>query len=165
MYFVLKFFFSLYSFKSTGIFSDDEIPKNVFLIGESVFVVVNTFKGSVKVHIRRYKKYGKIFYPTSEGITLHPSWIQWIMKRENVPKQQQELNCNSSFEKQIKITSIDFEHFTFSRIYSSNMQETFKSITLSALQWFEMLKRYDEISAIVLEYAEKKYLVCNEKIP
>lgn len=73
------------------------------------------------------------------------------MKRENVPKQQQDLICNSSFEKQIQITSTDFEHFTFSRIYSTNVGETFKSITLSALQWFEMLKRYDEIAAIILE--------------
>lgn len=150
---MLIYFFSL--FQSNGIFTEDEIPKDVFSIGDSVFVVVNTFKGSVKVHVRRYKKYGKTFYPTSEGITLNPGWIPWIMKREKVPERQEDLIDSSLVNMQIKITSTNFENFTFSRVYSSTTGEIIKSISLSAFQWSEMLKKYDEIANIVLECTGK----------
>ncbi|GFU21419.1 hypothetical protein TNCV_891551 [Trichonephila clavipes] len=38
------------------------------------------------VHIRRFKKYGKTYYPTPEGITLEPRWIEYIMRKKKVPE-------------------------------------------------------------------------------
>ncbi|GFW88179.1 hypothetical protein TNCV_3500681 [Trichonephila clavipes] len=58
--------------KKYGKFTEDCIPDGVFPIGDDVFVFASTYYDSVSVHIRRFKKYGKTYYPTSEGITLDP---------------------------------------------------------------------------------------------
>ncbi|GFW12716.1 uncharacterized protein F54H12.2 [Trichonephila clavipes] len=49
--------------------SKDCIPDKVFLIGDVVFVFASTNYDSVSVHIRRFKKYGKTYYPTPEGLS------------------------------------------------------------------------------------------------
>ncbi|GFU67959.1 hypothetical protein TNCV_2739351 [Trichonephila clavipes] len=56
-------------------------PDGVFPIGDDVFVFASTYYDSVSVHIRRFKKYGKTYYPTPEGITLDPRWIEYIMRK------------------------------------------------------------------------------------
>ncbi|GFV34582.1 uncharacterized protein TNCV_1448881 [Trichonephila clavipes] len=58
--------------KKYGKFTEDCIPDGVFPIGDDVFVFASTYYDSVSVHIRRFKKYGKTYYPTPEGITLDP---------------------------------------------------------------------------------------------
>ncbi|GFW20725.1 hypothetical protein TNCV_1049481 [Trichonephila clavipes] len=62
-------------------FTEDCIPDGVFPIGDDVFVFASTYYDSVSVHIRRFKKYGKTYYPTPEGITLDPRWIEYIMRK------------------------------------------------------------------------------------
>ncbi|GFW04098.1 hypothetical protein TNCV_2052141 [Trichonephila clavipes] len=64
-----------------GKFTEDCIPDGVFPIGDDVFVFASTYYDSVSVHIRRFKKYGKTCYPTPEGITLDPRWIEYIMRK------------------------------------------------------------------------------------
>ncbi|GFV95649.1 hypothetical protein TNCV_4576501 [Trichonephila clavipes] len=64
-----------------GKFIEDCIPDGVFRIGDDVFVFASTYYDSVSVHIRRFKKYGKTYYPTPEGITLDPRWIEYIMRK------------------------------------------------------------------------------------
>ncbi|GFW87209.1 hypothetical protein TNCV_5125611 [Trichonephila clavipes] len=64
-----------------GKFTEDCIPDGVFPIGDDVFVFASTYYDSVSVHIRRFKKYGKTYYPTPEGITLDPRWIEYIMRK------------------------------------------------------------------------------------
>ncbi|GFS43358.1 hypothetical protein NPIL_292751 [Nephila pilipes] len=59
--------------KNVGKFTEDCIPDGIFPIGDYVFVFAKTYYYSVSVHIRRFKKYGKTYYPTPEGITLVPS--------------------------------------------------------------------------------------------
>ncbi|GFR24361.1 hypothetical protein TNCT_701091 [Trichonephila clavata] len=66
-----------------GKFTEDCIPDGVFPIGDDVFVFASTYYDSVSVHIRRFKKYGKTYYPTPEGITLDPRWIEYIMRKKN----------------------------------------------------------------------------------
>ncbi|GFY23794.1 hypothetical protein TNCV_3535881 [Trichonephila clavipes] len=61
--------------KKYGKFTEDCIPDGGFPIGDDVFVFASTYYDSVSVHIRRFKKYGKTYYPTHEGITLDPRWI------------------------------------------------------------------------------------------
>ncbi|GFV74911.1 uncharacterized protein TNCV_1041491 [Trichonephila clavipes] len=72
-------------------FTEDCIPDGVFPIGDDVFVFASTYYDSVSVHIRRFKKYGKTYYPTPEGITLDPRWIEYIMRKKKVPETQEEL--------------------------------------------------------------------------
>ncbi|GFS97405.1 hypothetical protein TNCV_733431 [Trichonephila clavipes] len=67
--------------KKYGKFTEDCIPDGVFPIGDDVFVFANTYYDSASVHIRRFKKYGKTYYPTPEGITLDPRWIEYIMRK------------------------------------------------------------------------------------
>ncbi|GFT14752.1 hypothetical protein TNCV_99481 [Trichonephila clavipes] len=72
--------------KKYGKFTEDCIPDGVFPIGDDVFVFTSTYYDSVSVHIRRFKKYGKTYYPTPEGITLDPRWIEYIMRKKKVPE-------------------------------------------------------------------------------
>ncbi|GFX02254.1 hypothetical protein TNCV_138301 [Trichonephila clavipes] len=74
-----------------GKFTEDCIPDGVFPIGDDVFVFASTYYDSVSVHIRRFKKYGKSYYPTPEGITLDPRWIEYIMRKKKVLESQEEL--------------------------------------------------------------------------
>ncbi|GFT80656.1 uncharacterized protein TNCV_626641 [Trichonephila clavipes] len=77
--------------KKYGKFTEDCIPDGVFRIGDDVFVFASTYYDSVSVHIRRFKKYGKTYYPTPEGITLDPRWIEYIMRKKKVPESLEEL--------------------------------------------------------------------------
>ncbi|GFT20213.1 integrase catalytic domain-containing protein [Trichonephila clavipes] len=74
-----------------GKFTADCIPDGVFPIGDDVFVFASTYYDSVSVHIRRFKKYGKTYYPTPEGITLDLRWIEYIMRKKKVPESLEEL--------------------------------------------------------------------------
>ncbi|GFR28025.1 hypothetical protein TNCT_495901 [Trichonephila clavata] len=58
--------------KNYGKFTEDCIPDGIFAIGNDVFVFASTYYDSVSVHIRLFKKYGKTYYSTPEGITLVP---------------------------------------------------------------------------------------------
>ncbi|GFT27363.1 hypothetical protein TNCV_3425771 [Trichonephila clavipes] len=83
--------------------SMENLPRNAYqmeyfqLIGDDVFVFASTYYDSVSVHIRRFKKYGKTYYPTPEGITLDgitleiPRWIKCIMRKKKVPESLEEL--------------------------------------------------------------------------
>ncbi|GFR12743.1 hypothetical protein TNCT_123641 [Trichonephila clavata] len=61
--------------KNYGKFIEDCIPDRIFVIGNDAFVFTSTYYDYVSVHIRRFKKYGKTYYPTPEGITLVPWWM------------------------------------------------------------------------------------------
>ncbi|GFV26092.1 hypothetical protein TNCV_4887231 [Trichonephila clavipes] len=65
-----------------GKFTEDCIPDGVFPIRDDVFVFASTYYDSGSVHIRRFKKYGKTYCPTPEGITLDPRWIEYIMRKK-----------------------------------------------------------------------------------
>ncbi|GFY63918.1 hypothetical protein TNIN_156031 [Trichonephila inaurata madagascariensis] len=89
-----------------GKFTEDCIPDGVFPIGNDVFVFASTYYDSVSVHIRRFKKYGKTYYPTPEGITLDPRWIEYIMRKKKVPESLEELPSGLfPPERYIQITS------------------------------------------------------------
>ncbi|GFX41230.1 hypothetical protein TNCV_2219281 [Trichonephila clavipes] len=121
-----------------------EVSKNgVFPIGDDVFVFASTYYDSASVHIRRFKKYGKTYYPTPEGITLDPRWIEYIMRKKKVPESLEELPSGLfPPERHIQITSENFIDFTFKRIkYSPDKEPTFKEITISREQWAEMIKK------------------------
>ncbi|GFS97312.1 hypothetical protein TNCV_1824731 [Trichonephila clavipes] len=72
-------------------FTDDCIPDGAFPIGEDVFVFASPYYDSVSVHIRRFKKYGKTYYPTPERITLDPLWIAYIIRKKKVSESLDEL--------------------------------------------------------------------------
>ncbi|GFU65915.1 hypothetical protein TNCV_5012131 [Trichonephila clavipes] len=74
-----------------GKFSEDCIPDGVFPIRDDVSVFSSTYYDSVSVHIRRFKKYGKICYPTPEEMTLDSRWIEYIMRKKKVPESLEEL--------------------------------------------------------------------------
>ncbi|GFV07410.1 hypothetical protein TNCV_1737681 [Trichonephila clavipes] len=120
--------------KKYGKFTEDCIPDGVFPIGDDVFVFASTYYDSVSVHIRRFKKYGKTYYPTPEGITLDPRWIEYIMRKKKVPESLEELPSGLfPPERHIQITSENFIDFTFKRIkYSPDKEPTFKEITISS---------------------------------
>lgn len=146
--------FFLFSFQTSGVFLEDSIPDDVFPIGDDVFVVPKFFRGNLEVHIRRYKKYGKKYYPTAEGVTLLPSWIEYIIGRKQLPQSSQDL-AGSFFlpEDQIEITSSDFMIYTFHRHKETNEGETVtRKISLTSSQWSEMTKRYNDIASCVLDY-------------
>ncbi|GFX50567.1 uncharacterized protein F54H12.2 [Trichonephila clavipes] len=128
--------------KKYGKFTEDCIPDGVFPIGDDVFVFASTYYDSASVHIRRFKKYGKTYYPTPEGITLDPRWIEYIMRKKKVPESLEELPSGLfPPERHIQITSENFIDFTFKRIkYSPDKEPTFKEITISREQWAEMIK-------------------------
>ncbi|GFQ96859.1 hypothetical protein TNCT_607641 [Trichonephila clavata] len=87
-------------------FTEDCIPDGVFPIGDDVFVFASIYYDSVSVHIRRFKKYGKTYYPTPEGITLDPQWIEYIMRKKKVPESLEELPSGLfPPERHIQITS------------------------------------------------------------
>lgn len=130
------------------------MPDNVFALGDSVFVVVNSFHGNVVVHIRQYNKHGERYYPTSTGITLKPDWIEYIMGRVSVPKSKRELKCGFIPEEQFRITSNNFtDDFLFERFISGlDRKITIKKIIITFSQWIEMISKYDRIASCVSEY-------------
>ncbi|GFT21724.1 uncharacterized protein TNCV_2969771 [Trichonephila clavipes] len=99
--------------KKYGKFTEDCIPDGVFPIGDDVFVFASTYYDSASVHIRRFKKYGKTYYPTPEGITLDPRWIEYIMrKKKKVPESLEELPSGLfPPERHIQITKNKISHF------------------------------------------------------
>ncbi|GFT91750.1 hypothetical protein NPIL_337331 [Nephila pilipes] len=112
-----------------------------------------TYNNSVSVHVRRFKKYGKTYYPTSEGITLAPWWIEYIMGKKKVPESQEELPSGLfPPERHIKISSENFADFTFRRIkYGLDKEPTFKEIIIFHEQWAEMNKSYGAIGNNVID--------------
>ncbi|GFY35305.1 uncharacterized transposon-derived protein F54H12.3 [Trichonephila clavipes] len=93
--------------KKYGKFTEDCIPDGVFPIGDDVFVFASTYYDSASVHIRRFKKYGKTYYPTPEGITLDPRWIEYIMRKKKVPESLEELPSGLfPPERHIQITNV-----------------------------------------------------------
>ncbi|GFY33059.1 hypothetical protein TNCV_2230101 [Trichonephila clavipes] len=139
--------------KKYGKFTEDCIPDGVFPIGDDVFVFASTYYDSASVHIRRFKKYGKTYYPTPEGITLDPRWIEYIMRKKKVPESLEELPSGLfPPERHIQITSENFIDFTFKRIkYSPDKEPTFKEITISREQWAEMIKKYGAIENAAID--------------
>ncbi|GFW87254.1 hypothetical protein TNCV_4313771 [Trichonephila clavipes] len=117
-------------------FTEDCIPDGVFPIGDDVFVFASTDYDSVSVHIRRFKKYGKTYYPTPEGRTLDPRWIEYITRKKKVPESLEELSSGLfPPERHIQITSENFIDFTFKRIkYGPDKETPFKDITISREQ-------------------------------
>ncbi|GFY74612.1 hypothetical protein TNIN_405481 [Trichonephila inaurata madagascariensis] len=101
-------------------FTEDCIPDGVFPIGDDVFVFASTYYDSVSVHIRLFKKYGKTYYPTPEGITLDPRWIECIMRKKKVPESLEDLPSGLfPPERHIQITIENFTDFTFKRIINT----------------------------------------------
>ncbi|GFQ73241.1 dipeptidyl aminopeptidase-like protein 6, partial [Trichonephila clavata] len=139
--------------KKYGKFTEDCIPDGVFPIGDDVFVFASIYYDSVSVHIRRFKKYGKTYYPTPEGITLDPQWIEYIMRKKKVPESLEELPSGLfPPERHIQITSENFTNFTFKRIkYGPNKEPTFKEISISREQWAEMIEKYSAIENAVID--------------
>ncbi|GFY22698.1 uncharacterized transposon-derived protein F54H12.3 [Trichonephila clavipes] len=119
--------------KKYGKFTEDCIPDGVFQIGDDVFVFTSTYYDSISVHIRRFKKYGKTYYPTPEAITLDLRWIEYIMRKKKVPESLEELPSGLfPPERHIQITSENYIDLTFKRIkYGSDKEPTFKEITIS----------------------------------
>ncbi|GFU03042.1 hypothetical protein TNCV_113511 [Trichonephila clavipes] len=140
-------------FQKYGKFTEDCIPDGVFPIGDDVFVFASTYYDSVSVHIRRFKKYGKTYYPTPEGITLDPRWIEYIMRKKKVPESLEELPSGLfPPERHIQITSENFINFTFKHIkYVPDKEPTFKEITISREQWAEMIKKYGAIENAAID--------------
>ncbi|GFS62525.1 uncharacterized protein TNCV_1263041 [Trichonephila clavipes] len=134
--------------KKYGKFTEDCIPDGVFPIGDDVFLFESTYYDSVSVHIRRFKKYGKTYYPTPEGITLDPRWIEYIMRKKKVLESVEELPSGLfPPERHIEITRENFIDFTFKRIkYGPD-----KEITISREQWAEMIKKYGAIENAAID--------------
>ncbi|GFY74613.1 hypothetical protein TNIN_405491 [Trichonephila inaurata madagascariensis] len=104
-------------FSVSKIYRGIAFPDGVFPIGDDVFVFASTYYDSVSVHIRRFKKYGKTYYPTPEGITLDPRWIEYIMRKKKVPESLEDLPSGLfPPERHIQITIENFTDFTFKRI-------------------------------------------------
>ncbi|GFW84706.1 hypothetical protein TNCV_4949361 [Trichonephila clavipes] len=68
--------------KKYGKFTEDCIPDGVFPIGDDVFVFASTYYDSASVHIRRFKKYGKTYYPT-RGNNIRPTVVEYIMRKRS----------------------------------------------------------------------------------
>lgn len=138
-------------FQNTSVMLEDQIPDGMFHIGDSVFVYPSTFQGHTSVHIRRYKKFGSKFYPTQEGVTLQPWWIQYVMGRSDVPQTSKDLQDNIlKFDNQFKVESSDFQNFIFTRLKISRTGVCFfKTIIITKEQWKKMLEQYESISTAV----------------
>lgn len=129
------------------------MPHGVFPIGDNVFIVVTSYYDSISVHIRRFDKHGETYYPTTEGITLAPSWIQSLLKEKKVPESQEDLPYRPfPPERHLQISSEDFVNFTFKRIrYGPDKQASFKEIVISREQWGEMIKLDEAIQNAVVD--------------
>ncbi|GFT15737.1 hypothetical protein NPIL_348871 [Nephila pilipes] len=139
--------------KNDGQFTEDCIPNGIFPIGDDILVFASTYYDSVSVHIRCFKKYGKTYCPTPEGITLVQSWIGYFMGKKKVPELQEEL-LSALFppEQHIQITSENFIDFTFKRIkYGPDKEPTFKEIIISRELWAEMIEKYGSIENAVID--------------
>ncbi|GFQ89556.1 hypothetical protein TNCT_36381 [Trichonephila clavata] len=136
-----------------GKFNEDCIPDGIFAVGNDNFVFASTYYDSVSVHIRRFKKYGKTYYLTPEGITLVPGWIEYIMRKKKVPESSEELPSGLfPLERHIQITSENFVDFTYKRIkYGPDEEPTFKEIMISREQWAEMIEKYGAIGNAVID--------------
>ncbi|GFU18991.1 hypothetical protein TNCV_2347661 [Trichonephila clavipes] len=139
--------------KNYGKFNEDCIPDEIFPIGDDVFAFVSTYYDSVSVHMRRFKKYGKTYDPTPEGITLDPRWIEYIMRKKKVPESLEELPSGLfPPERHIQITSENFNDFTFKRIkYGLDKEPTFTEISIPQEQWAEMIEKYGAIENAVID--------------
>ncbi|GFT21232.1 hypothetical protein TNCV_4685841 [Trichonephila clavipes] len=138
--------------KKYGKFTEDCIPDGVFPI-EMMFLSLQAPIMIPYQYIRRFKKYGKTYYTTPEGITLDPRWIEYIMRKKKVPESLEELPSGLfTPERHIQITSENFIDFTFKRIkYSPDKEPTFKEITISREQWAEMIKKYGAIENAAID--------------
>ncbi|GFV26896.1 hypothetical protein TNCV_2615221 [Trichonephila clavipes] len=94
-----------------GKFIEDCIPDRVFPIGDDVFVFASTYNDSVSVHIRRFKRYERTYYPTPEGIMLDPRWIEYIMRKNKVQDHWRNYQLdfsllNDTFKNQVRTSLI-----------------------------------------------------------
>lgn len=116
------------------------MPENIFPVSDDVFVVVSKLKKIVLVHIRRYKKYGDVHYPTKEGITLSPSWFDHLFAR-GAPSSE-----NSTaylVPDDLKISSEDSLHVKLS---SKDC-----SITITQQQWNIIQEQRAAITSVILD--------------
>lgn len=65
-----------------GAFPAEALPPKTFSLGDNLFVCCNYFNNNVLIHIRRYKKLGEKFYPTSEGVTMSPFQFSTLLSCE-----------------------------------------------------------------------------------
>lgn len=65
-----------------GSFTVENVPAKTFPLGDDVFVSCKVFKKRVLVHIRRYKKFGEKFYPSTEGVTISPFHLSRMLNCE-----------------------------------------------------------------------------------
>ncbi|GFU17874.1 uncharacterized protein TNCV_3849621 [Trichonephila clavipes] len=135
--------------KKYGKFTEDCIPDGVFPIGDDVFVFASTYYDSVSVHIRRFKKYGKTYYPTPEGITLYPRWIEYIMRKKKVPESLEELPSGLfPSEQHIQITNAYTLHkpvrhkFQRNRVFVSDIDRQFQADLVDMQSLAEFNKGY-----------------------
>lgn len=50
----------------------EDIPSRTFPLGNDIFISCSFFNKQVLIHIRRYKKCGEKYYPSTDGVTLSP---------------------------------------------------------------------------------------------
>lgn len=138
---------------SDGSFSDADIPDHIFPLGDSVFVSCSLFRGKVVVHIRRYHHYNQTNYPSVEGVTLNPRWLQHIAEP---PKSASDLETIAAFvpKNELLIDTTDFDKFRFIRLRSVNCRlpccVVSSSIVITSAQWKCMWDQYELISTAVL---------------
>lgn len=118
------------------------MPADMFPLGEDVFLYVTSLNGWTLIHIRRFKKHGQNYYPTSEGVTLQPWCFDTLIQGQRVPETVQELPSLPFSD--LSITSKDFEKFSFTR--------NGKCITINKAQWLNLLNHRNAIMSVVLSH-------------
>ena len=64
--------------------SMDNLPDNVIPLGNSQFLVVRSFQGHTRIHIRKFFEDNRQLHPTKDGVSLAPR--VWVTLTEKLPK-------------------------------------------------------------------------------
>lgn len=137
-------------------FNPDNVPENLFHLGERNYVVVSDFSDVIRIHIRLYRPdFSGCLKPTKRGITLTASlWQALSTAMDLIPSS--ELNEMHIIEKSILLSSEyinDVRYISMQRFFQKNdFTRKFvpSSCLISESEWEELKRIRKEISSLAV---------------
>ena len=69
---------------SENILTMDNLPESMIHLGGSEFLVVRSYQGHTRIHIRKFVEDNRQLHPTKDGVSLTPG--VWVALTEKLPK-------------------------------------------------------------------------------
>ena len=138
-------------------FTPDNVPENVFHLGERNYVVVSDFSDVIRIHIRFYKPdFSGCLKPTKRGVTLTTSLWQALSGAMDFISLD-ELNEMVILKRSLLLSSESISNVSYISIQrffqKSDLSHKFLpcSCLISVSEWNELKKIRDEITSFAVQ--------------